>query len=139
MLATLRLRVLRGTERNVFDHPLRQLVRKALLGLPDDAIDELVDLDVSGESRGGLVQDFLAQAFQLTCCSTRASTAFASVSATGSVGSTSATVLGAEAFVAELACLGMGPSFLVLAIFVPSLPDMAREFLRQMRQFSRQL
>ena len=65
MLATLRLRVLRGTERNVFDHPLRQLVRKALFRLPDNAIDELVDLDVSGESRGGLVEDFLAKAFQI--------------------------------------------------------------------------
>ncbi len=59
MLATLRLRVLRGTERNVFDHPLRQLVREVLFRLANDAIN------YPGEPRGGLVQDFLAQACQI--------------------------------------------------------------------------
>ena len=61
MLATFRLRVLRGTDRNTFDHPLRQLVREVLFRLANDAIKYLINLNAPGEPRGGLVQDFLAK------------------------------------------------------------------------------
>ena len=65
MLVPLRLRVLRCTDRDVVNHPLRQLVREVLFRLANDAINYLVNLNAPGEPRGGLVQDFLAQACQI--------------------------------------------------------------------------